>query len=409
MRAMMKCSVEDEEQMRRAAELKSLAYGTVEREAASLLALSHRISDHPEIGLQEVHAAAWLLEAVRTVPGVRTEAGLAGMPTSFVAEIGTGELVVTLCAEYDALPGVGHGCGHNIIAAAAVGAFLALAPMAEALDATFRLLGTPAEENEGGKIRLLQAGAFEGTHLAMMVHPGPIDEASMNPYASAVVEARFTGREAHASLAPHEGVNALDALTIALTAIGLARQQLAPGQQIHGTVVDGGGAPNIIPGTTAGLWMIRATDLTSLHEVRERLENCLRGGALAAGCEVYISHDELAYHDLRIDRPLTELYLDNARSVGRNPSGVAARGGSTDMGNISQVFPSIHPMIGLGDAGLVLHTREFAKAARGPEGDRAALDGARLLSGVAIDACVDSVHRNRLISRAMPDPESTDE
>ncbi|KRC58816.1 hypothetical protein ASE14_18615 [Agromyces sp. Root81] len=378
--------------------MKSHANGTLRRETDSLIALSHRISEHPETGLREVRAAGWLLEIASTVPDVGIETGIAGMPTAFAAEVGTGELVVSICAEYDALPGIGHGCGHNIIAAAAVGAFVSLAPLADDLGATIRLLGTPAEENEGGKIRILRAGAFAGTNLAMMVHPGSVDEASMNPYASAVIEARFTGREAHASIAPHEGVNALDAMTVALTAIGLARQQLAPGQQVHGTVVDGGGAPNIIPGSTAGIWMIRATDLPGLRRVRDRVEDCIRAGALAAGCEVEISQDELSYHDLRIDRPLTELYVENAHLVGRSPAGVAHRGGSTDMGNISQVFPSIHPMVGLGDAGLVLHTPEFAAAARGPAGDRAVLDGALLLAAVAIDACCDPVHRERLLS-----------
>lgn len=383
--------------MTRAEGLKRRAARSIDVAAAMLTDLSHRISDNPEIGLQEVRAAQWLADVAASVPGTRLQTGVGGMPTAFVAECGEGDFVITLCAEYDALPELGHGCGHNIIAAAAIGAYCALGPLAGELAATVRLVGTPAEENEGGKVRLLEAGVFDGTHLAAMVHPAPIDEVSMNPYASATISAVYHGKQAHASMAPHEGVNALDALTVALTAIGLARQQLEPGQQVHGTVTSGGGAPNVIPAATSGVWMVRAKDLASLQRVRDRIEACLRAGALATGCRVDIDRDDLPYANMRIDGPLTELYRRNIEDLGREPAGVPPLGGSTDMGNVSQAFPSIHPMIGLGDPALVLHTAEFAAAARGPEGDNALLDGARALAYVAIDACTQARHRTRLM------------
>lgn len=380
-------------------ELKQRASEHVRDHAAALLELSHRISANPEIGLQEVQASQWLHDAAGQAPNTHSSLGVGGLPTAFLAEAGTGELVLSICAEYDALPEVGHGCGHNVIATAALGAFWALAPLADELNATIRLIGTPAEENEGGKITLMDAGVFDGTHAAMMVHPGPVDEVSMNPFASGGISARFIGREAHASLSPHRGINALDALTIALTAVGLARQQLEPGQQIHGSIAERGGAPNVIPGSSAAVWMVRATSMESLDRVTDTVIRCIRAGALATGCEVEIEAErEGRYSNMRIDADLTEAYRHNAERLGREPRSVSGNGGSTDMGNVSQRFPSIHPMIGLGDEGLTLHTAEFASKAAGPAGDSAALDGAILLAQTAIDLACDSSVRARLLS-----------
>ncbi|MEB4613800.1 amidohydrolase [Leucobacter sp. M11] len=382
-----------------AAALREQAARTVAAHAEDLLALSHRISQHPELGLQETQASRWLTDAAAQVPGARATLGVGGLETAFLAQAGTGELVLTVCAEYDALPEVGHGCGHNVIATAGLGAFLALAPLADQLGATIRLIGTPAEENEGGKITLLDAGVFDGTHAALMVHPGPSDEVSMNPFASGGISARFLGREAHASLTPHRGINALDALTVTLTAIGLARQQLEPGQQIHGSIAERGGAPNVIPGSSAAVWMVRATSMESLDRVTEVVTRCIRAGALAAGCTVEIEAErDGRYANMRIDADLTEAYRRNATALGRSPLAVGANGGSTDMGNVSQRFPSIHPMIGLGDAGLTLHTADFAARAAGPAGDAAVLDGATLLAQTAIDLATDRKIRSRLLS-----------
>lgn len=382
-------------------ELHERAAQTVASQADSLLELSHRISENPELGLTETLASTWLHDAAAAVPGATSELGVGGLVTAFSASAGSGELVLTVCAEYDALPEVGHGCGHNVIATAGLGAFAALAPLAEELGATIRLIGTPAEENEGGKITLLDAGVFDGTHAAMMVHPGPVDEVSMNPFASGGIAAKFIGKEAHASLTPHRGINALDALTVTLTAIGLARQQLEPGQQVHGSIAERGGAPNVIPGTSAAVWMVRAPSLDSLDRVTDVVIRCIRAGALAAGCEVEIEAErEGRYSNMRIDNDLTEAYRRNATALGRFPIAVGANGGSTDMGNISQRFPSIHPMIGLDDPGLTLHTADFAARAAGPAGDAAVLDGATLLAQTAIDLATDPKIRARLLSDA---------
>lgn len=382
-----------------APELHGLAEQTVRSRTEDLLDLSHRISRHPELGLRELDASRWLSNAAAVVADGEVELGVGGLPTAFRADSGDGELVLTICAEYDALPGVGHGCGHNVIAAAALGAFSALVPLAGDLNATIRLIGTPAEENEGGKITLLEAGVFDGTHAAMMIHPGPVDEVSMNPYASGGISARFIGREAHASLAPHRGINALDALTVALTAIGLARQQLGAGQQIHGSIAERGGAPNVIPGSSSAEWMVRAPSMESLDRVTDVVVRCIRAGALAAGCEVELEAErDGRYANMRLDADLIEIYRRNAEALGRSPGPVGGYGGSTDMGNVSQRFPSIHPMIGLGDPGLTLHTAEFAERAAGPAGDAAVIDGAILLAQTAIDIAMAPEVRARLSS-----------
>ena len=367
-------------------ELKAAATRAVAEHSTALLSLSHRIADHPEEGLREERAAAWVAESVRDLSGVTSEHGLAGMATALRARHGTGTREVVLCAEYDALPVIGHGCGHNVIAAAAVGAFAALVPLAERLDLTLTLLGTPAEETVGGKLRLLRAGAFDTAHAAMMIHPAPVDQVSMNPFACAEMRIRFTGRESHASLAPHRGINAQDALTVTLTALGLARQHLEPNQQFHSAISEAGGAPNVIPGSAALHVLARAGDLESLERVRAVVTRCAQAGALAAGCEVDVvsARDEDTAH-IRMDEAMLASFRANALQLGRDPAPVGGFGGSTDMGNVSLAVPSIHPMIGLGDASLSLHTREFGDAARGPGGDRAVLDGATLLAHTAID------------------------
>lgn len=383
----------------------------VARQVPELLKISHQVSDFAELGLQEFRSSELLAHAAETLPGVSVARGIAGLPTAFEARAGSGSFRVTLCCEYDALPEIGHGCGHNVIAAASFGAFCALAQIADQLDLSVQLLGTPAEETVGGKINLLDAGYFDNTNLVLMVHPNGLDEVSMNPYACGEVTARFIGRAAHASYAPHKGVNALDAMTITLTAIGLARQQLEPNQQIHGDLTERGGASNVIPASAAASWSVRAPDIASLDRVTAVLERCIRAGALATGCELELhglgdgSDLDPRYANIRYDHDIAELYRQNAVRLGRAPQPLGSYGGSTDMGNVSQVVPSLHPMIGLGDSSLVLHTQEFAQAARGGQGNRAVHDGALLLAQTAVDAVLNPAIRERLTSSSPLAPE----
>lgn len=379
-------------------EIKTAIARTVTDSRSDLLAVSHAIAENPELSMHEVQASQLLATTVRRMAGVTPVVGVGGLPTAVEATVGKGDLSLIICAEYDALPVIGHGCGHNIIATAAIGAFVALAPVADALGLTVRLLGTPAEESGGGKVKLLDAGAFESAHAAIMVHPAPTDVLSMRPYASNGIKVRFVGREAHASLSPEKGVNALDAFVVASTAIGLARQQLGQGQQIHCSLSEAGGAPNVIPGSAAATWMVRGDSLASLANATEVVERCVRAGALATGCEVSIERkDKGFYTNIRVDHELLELYRQNATALGRDPHEAAQLGGSTDMGNVSQVVPSIHPLIGLRRPELTLHTAEFARAAAGPEGDAAAIDGAILLAQTAADMGADPHVRQRLL------------
>lgn len=361
----------------------------------AVLALSHRLHENPELGFEEFQAVRWLAAELAKVPGARVKAGLGKLPTALRAEVGTGPLVLTICAEYDALPGIGHACGHNVIAAAALGAFAALAPVADELAMTVRLLGTPAEENGGGKVAMLEQGDFDGTHAAMMIHPGDVDELEMLPYACAGYRVEYFGRGAHASASPWDGINALDAMTVAMTAIGLARQQLEPGQQMHGCVDGGGTAPNVIPDHASGQWMVRAHDTESLERVTAVLKRCLEAGALATGARLEMEREGPIYADLRSDPHMVRLFGENSALLGRPLQPAGRRGGSTDMANVSHHFPTIHPMVSLG--GPAIHDGAFAASAASAKGDQAVLDGALAMAWTCVDLAADAEERQRLI------------
>src|SRR5213593_4245111 len=239
-----------------------------------LVALSHRIHAHPELAFEEERASAWCAEALDAT-GFTVERGVCDLPTAFVARAGAGPLHLALCAEYDCLPGIGHACGHNLIAAMAVGAGIAAAQVADELGLTIRIIGTPAEElGGGGKIILLERGAFAGAHAAMMVHPSPTDNVAPMMLANAHFSVRYTGKEAHASAYPELGINAADALTMAQVAIGLLRQHIHPTDRVHGIVTKGGEAPNIIPAETTARYIVRAKTLDDLEAIRSKVLRC---------------------------------------------------------------------------------------------------------------------------------------
>jgi amidohydrolase len=330
------------------------------------------------------------------------ELGIFDLPTALSASAGSGPLSVVICAEYDALPGVGHACGHNLIAAAAVGAGLALAEVADDVGLTVTVLGTPAEEGGGGKILLLERGAFADAHAAMMVHPWPEDRLGAACLAVDHLRIGYTGREAHASAAPERGVNAGDAMTVAQVAIGLLRQHLQRGDQVHGMVESGGAAPNIVPGRAEGRWMVRALDLDALAELRPRIERCFEAGALATGCTLDIADLAPTYSHFRPDDELLALWRARAEGLGRgyraDDSGEALPTISTDMANVSLAVPSIHPLVGIDSRGAVNHQPEFAAACVGPSAEQALFDGALGMALTAVDAATTSHVRDRLIA-----------
>lgn len=375
----------------------------IEAATGELIALSHSIHAEPELAFDEHRSAAKIVEVLRG-HGFDVRTGIADLPTAFDARYGSGEFVVGICAEYDALPGIGHACGHNIIAAAAVGAGLGLAAVADELGITVRVIGTPAEESGGGKVIMLERGVFDGVAAVMMVHPGPFDATGATSLALADIAVAFDGREAHASAAPEYGRNAADAATVAQVAVGLLRQHLLPGQQIHGIVSDGGTAPNIVPAHAELLYYLRAATADSLADLSERAGHCFAAGALATGCTHRIRTVSPTYTELTPDPWLVQAYREVIIEQGRAPLPVEEEGsrplGSTDMGNVTNVVPGIHPVIGLDSGGAVTHQAAFAAACITESADRAVLDGARALAATAIRAATDPVQRARLLEGA---------
>jgi amidohydrolase len=368
--------------------------------AETLIALSHRIHAHPELAFEEHRASTWLCEFLDR-GGLSVTRGAFDLPTAFVARAGHGPVHIAICAEYDALPTIGHACGHNMIAAMAAGAGLAAAPLADDVGLTIHIVGTPAEEAGGGKIRLLERGAFTGMHAAMMVHPAPFDVLEPPMLAYADFDVHYHGKAAHAAAFPDRGVNAADALVVAQTAIGLLRQHLEPDQRIHGIVTCGGEAPNIVPAHTSGRWAARARTLADIDRLRARLHRCFEAGALATGCTLRIEETSPPYAEVVHDRTIAAAYRRNAEALGRRflaPTPELARfAASTDMGNVSQVVPSIHPTIGLDCFPAVNHQPEFAAACITAAADRATLDGALAMAWTAIDLATDGALRSHLL------------
>ncbi|AVH24913.1 M20 family metallopeptidase [Nocardia cyriacigeorgica] len=367
-----------------------------------LIGLSHSIHAEPELAFAETRSVAKVIEPL-AARGFEIETGVADLPTAFRASYGSGELTVGLCAEYDALPEIGHACGHNIIAASTTGAALGLAEVADALGITVVVLGTPAEESGGGKILMLERGVFDDIAMAMMAHPGPYDIVGARSLALADLSVVFHGREAHASAAPEQGRNAGDAVTVAQVAIGLLRQHLRPGQQLHGIVGDGGVAPNIVPGRAELLYYLRAADSASLGELMRRASDCFEAGALATGCTHDIRTLAPTYTELTPDPALLSAYREQIAGLGRTPIAPELEAqrplGSTDMGNVTNVIPGIHPVIGIDADGAVTHQPGFAAASVNASADRAVIDAATALARTAIAVAGDALHRDRLLQR----------
>ena len=376
--------------------------GARERLAAAeteLLALSRRIHGRPELAFEEEHAAGWIAD-VLDAAGFRVERGVCDLPTAFVARAGSGPLHIAICAEYDALPEIGHACGHNVIAALAVGAGLAAARVADEVGLTVSVFGTPAEESGGGKIVLLECGAFDGVHAALMAHPAPVDVLEPPTLAFAEFEAHYHGKASHASAAPELGVNAGDALVVAQAAIGLLRQHIRPTDRVHGIVTRGGEAPNVVPAHTSARYYVRASTLDDLGDIRGKVLRCFEAGAIATGCTLRIDDSARPYAEVRHDGALAALYQANAEALGRRfvrPRPEFSRfAASTDMGNVSHALPSIHPMIGLSSLPAVNHQPEFAAHCITPLADRALMDGALALAWTAIDMAGDDAIAARL-------------
>ena len=368
-------------------ELKIRACNLIDKNSEVLISVSHEIHDHPEQNYEEVFASELLTRTANGL-GVPVELGAFDCSTGFSGDVGTGP-TVCIMSEYDALPEIGHGCGHNIIAAAGLGSAIALASIAKDSGGRVRYMGTPAEEGGGGKILMARNGALTGVDLAMMVHPADADLATIDAIALQQLLVEYSGQESHAAAAPHLGRNALDAAVLGYMAVATLRQHILPTERVHGIFLKSGDKPNIVPREASSEWYVRSDNVTSLAALKPRVLAALESGAHACGCSV--SHEWIgaAYADMVTNNTMGTMYAHNALRIGRTVTDPRQGGhrvvGSTDMGNVSHLVPSIHPMIASAPTGTSIHTKQFAQFARSPMADQAVLDGAKAMAMTAID------------------------
>lgn len=363
----------------------------VDRLADELEALSVKIHDHPELAYQETQACAWLCEFLGR-QGFKVEPGAGGVDTAFRATIETGEgpTVAILC-EYDALPGIGHACGHNVIATSGAGAGAALAAVRTQLPkGRIHVIGTPAEEGGGGKIKLINAGLFKDVDAAMMIHG--FDRTLLHQDLLGIARAtfEFAGKASHASADPWEGINALDACVQAYNAVAMLRQQVRPDCRIHGIITSGGAAANIIPEYASATFYVRAPRIDTMWDLYRRVVACAEGAAKAAGVGLKVTQHDSVYEPMKSSRVLLDLFAANMTTVGlAEGAPIPDRKGSSDVGNVSQVVPAIQPMIGIAPEGMAIHTREFAEAAVKPLARRGMVAAAKAMALTTYDLLAD--------------------
>ena len=367
-------------------ELKALVKAEVDHYRHQLSELSLKIHSHPETGFQEDKASHWLTQKLET-KGFSVEQGICQLPTAFRASYGSGRPAIALLAEYDALPQLGHACGHNLIATASLGAAVASKPAIDHFGGSLLVMGTPAEELYGGKIIMAQRGAFDNIDIAMMVHPSSHDTATTRALACISLEVEFFGREAHAAAHPEEGINALEAIIQSFTAINSLRQHIKEGCRIHGIITDGGRAANVVPAHSAASFLVRAKDETYLKELKEKVLDCFNGAATTTGARLEYRWGEFQYAPMRNNLTLARLFMENMKSLGRqilleDPN---QSFGSTDMGNVSQLVPAIHPSVAIAPAGVTTHSPGFARAAASEAGIRGMIDAAKALAMTVVD------------------------
>jgi len=367
--------------------LKDAVGQAVDRLANELEALSRQIHDNPELGYAEVKACGWLAEFLGQ-HGFKVEKGIGGVDTAFRAtiETGAGPTIAILC-EYDALPGIGHACGHNVIATSGAGAGAALAAVREKLPAgRIQVIGTPAEEGGGGKVKLIKAGVFKDVDAAMMIHG--FDRTLLHQDLLGIVRVTFeyTGKASHASADPWEGINALDACIQTFNAVSMLRQQMRPECRIHGIITNGGAAANIIPEHAAAMFYVRAPSIEAMWELHTRVVACAEGAAKAAGVSLKVTQHDNVYEPMRSNRVLLDLFASNMKTVGLTEGEpIPDRKGSSDIGNVSQIIPAIQPMIAIAPTGMAIHTREFADAAVKPMARAGMVAAAKTMAMTTLD------------------------
>jgi amidohydrolase len=367
-------------------ELKALVIKEVEARRDQLRELSLKIHANPELGFHETKASGWLTQYLKK-NGFAIEGGISGLATAFRGSYGHSKPVIAILAEYDALPKLGHACGHNLIAGSATGGGVASKAAIDRFGGTVLVIGTPAEELFGGKAIMAEQGVFNNVDIAMMVHPGVYDAVTTQALACIGLDVEFFGKAAHASAQPEAGINALEAMLLSFAGINSLRQHIKSTARIHGIITDGGEAANIVPAHSAGSFIVRAEDEAYLDELRDKVLNCFVGAAAATGARLEYRWGKISYAPLRNNLTLARLFRQNMKSLGRkvllaNPTKAF---GSTDMGNVSQIVPAIHPDFAIAPREVTAHSPEFAQAAASEQGIKGMLDSAKALAMTVVD------------------------
>jgi amidohydrolase len=371
--------------------VKSLIVSEVDARSRQLRNLGCKIHANPELGFHEKKASTWLT-AFLADNGFKIERGIFGLETAFRATYGKGKPVIGLLAEYDALPELGHACGHNLIGTAAAGGAVGARKAVDEYGGKIVVIGTPAEELYGGKVTMAQRGAFNDLDAAMMVHPGGHDSVVTDALACQGLNVEFFGKASHAAGRPEAGINALEAMILSFNAIDALRQHIKPKARIHGIITDGGQAANVVPAHSAGNFLVRAADESYLAELKEKVLSCFKGAALATGARLEYKWDELCYLPMLNNLTLGNLFLRNMKSLGRKIQMVDSDKsfGSTDFGNVSQLVPGIHASVSItSKRGIVTHSQQFAEAAVSEKGLKSMLDSAKALGMTAADLLAD--------------------
>lgn len=368
------------------AELKSTVQSDIDNHRQQLADLSLKIHSNPEIGFNEHKASNWLMQYLET-NDFAVERGICQLETAFKASYGNKRPAIAILAEYDALPKLGHACGHNLIAAIAAGAAVASKATVDKLGGSVLVIGTPAEEIHGGKVIMADRGAFNDIDIAMMVHPSTHDTATTRALACAALDVEFFGREAHAAAHPEDGINALEAILLSFNAINSLRQHTRDDARIHGIIGDGGQVVNVVPAHSSASFLVRAKDEIYLEGLKEKVLNCLKGAATATGAHLEYKWGDVQYAPMRNNIAMANLYIANMETLGHSVKLVNSDQsfGSTDMGNVSQLVPSIHPSVTIAPRGVSIHSPQFAEVASSETGIKGMIDAAKAISMTVVD------------------------
>lgn len=367
--------------------MKNVLNKEIEKIQARLWAMSDHLYENPELGDEEFKSMALLTDFLKE-HDFQVETDIVNRPTAFKAVFTSDKPGPTIAylAEYDALPGVGHGCGHNLIGTMSVGAGVALSKLVTEIGGTVVVLGTPAEETNGAKVPMSEEGTFNDIDVAMILHPGDQSYESGDSLAMDAIQFAYTGKPSHAAASPEEGINALDGVLQLFNGINALREHLPTDVRIHGVIPEGGQAANVVPERAVAEFYIRAKERTFLDEVVQKVKNIANGAALMTGATLEISNYELSYDDMRTNHVLSHAFTANLKATSKHPVLPKRMSfGSIDMGNVSQVVPAIHPYIGLNEPGLIAHTTAFADKTITDEGHQVLIDGALALAKTGYD------------------------